>query len=127
MWDWFDYDQDDDKEESNIELDFQPITRTKDPFAEEDQIDGDSDGGADFYDNEDELFEGKKKTYQADPEMDVGFPEGKQEYEAQPCLEDVLEEYNSYPRGRALKPIKQGMGLMLHGDPSFFDDDEYDE
>ena len=121
MWDWIDHNQDDEGE--NVELDFKPMTRTKDPLAKDHAIEGDSDGDGDLYENEDELFEKKKRTYQPDPEMDLGFPENKQEYEALPCLADVLEEYNSVQKGRALKSVKKGMGLMLHGDADFFDED----
>ena len=126
MWDWIDYNQDDGGEE-DLAVDFKPKTRTKDPLAETEPFEGDDDGDGDLYEDEDELFEKKKRTYKPDPEMDVGFPEDKQEYEATPCLEEVLEEYQSYQKGRALKTIKQGMGLMLHGDRDFFDDSEVDE
>ncbi len=126
MWDWIDYFCDDGGDE-DVELDFEPITRTKDPLAEDEPVDVDSDGDGDLYEDEDALFEKKIKTYQEDPEMEVGFPEDKQEYEATPCLEEVIDEYESHTKGRALKPIKKGIGLMLHGDPDFFNDSEVDE
>ncbi|CAI2381572.1 unnamed protein product [Moneuplotes crassus] len=126
MWDWIDYFMDDGGEE-DLELDFEPITRTKDPLADEDPVDVESDGDGDIYEDEDTLFEKKIKSYQEDPEMEVGFPEDKQEYEATPCLEEVIDEYESYTRGRALKPLKKGIGLMLHGDADFFNDSEVDE
>ena len=125
IWDFIDCDEDN---AEDIDVDFTPMTRTKDPLCEADPVDGDSDGNdADLYDDEEAMFANKKKTYQDDPEMLVGFPEDKQEYDAVPCLADVLEEYESHTKGRALKPIKKGMGLMLHGDPNFFDDTEVEE
>ena len=126
MWDWLTYDQDEGGDE-DLQLDFDPMTRTKDPLAGDDPVEVDSDGDGDLYENEDELFEKKQRTYQEDPEMNIGFPDEQQEYEAQPCLQDVIEEYESFTKGRALKPITKGMGLMLHGDSDFFKNDEVDE
>ena len=126
MWDWIDFSNDDGGDE-DVELDFQPMTRTKDPLAGDDPVDVDSDGDGDLYEDEDALFEKKQKTYQDDPEMNVGFPEDKQEYEATPCLADVIDEYESFTKGRALKPMIKGMDLILHGDKDFFDADEVDE
>ncbi|CAI2382667.1 unnamed protein product [Moneuplotes crassus] len=126
MWGWIDYFCDCGKEE-DIQMDFEPITRTKDPLAGDDPVDVESDGDGDLYDDEDALFEKKIKTYQDDPEMEIGFPKDKQEYEATPCLEEVLDEYNKYTRGRALKPLKKGIGLMLHGDADFFNHSDVEE
>ena len=72
---------------------------------------------------EEKLFECKKKKYQKDPEADSGFPEETKEFEAKECLKDVLEEFSNNQRGRPLKPLKRGIGLILHGDPDFFDDE----
>lgn len=126
MWDWFGYDEDEGGDE-DLELDFKPMTRTKDPLAGDDPVEMESEGDGDLYEDEDALFEKKVKKYQEDPEMKIGFPEDKQEFEAKPCLDEVLEEYESYQKGRALKPIKKGMGLILHGDADFFENDEVEE
>ena len=127
MWDWIDYTEGREDAE-DLQIDFDPMARTKDPLAGDDPVqDDNSDGDGDLYENEDELFEKTQKKYIADPEMEVGFPDDKQEYDATPCLEEVLEEYQSYQRGRALKPITQGMGLMLYGDADFFAKDQVDD
>ena len=115
MWDWFDHEED--KEEKSWVLDFTPITRTKDPTA---VIDADGETATDLFDEEDKLFELKNRKYMADKEMDLGFPDDQQEFVAKRCLKEVLEEYNSYTKGRDLKQVAKGMGLMLHGDQDFF-------
>ena len=118
-YDWSHFDQDEGGDE-DMYLDFDPITRTKDPFAEDDAIEGDSDGGVDKHDDEDQLFEGHIRAYQVEPEMELGFPEHKQEYEAEGCLNEVEDEYNQYERGRNLKAINRGAGVALYDDNDFF-------
>ncbi|CAI2384274.1 unnamed protein product [Moneuplotes crassus] len=128
MWDWIDYQEEENKEQ-DFKLDFKPVTRTKDPLAGDEPVEVDSESDSeegDLYPDEDALFEKKVKTYQKDAEAAVGFPEEKQEYESSPCMDDVLEEYESHTKGKALKPIKKGIGIMLHGDPKFFDETQVD-
>ena len=54
-FDWCNYDQDEGGEE-DLQMDFDPIARTKDPIADSYAVEGDSDGGADLYDDEEQLF-----------------------------------------------------------------------
>jgi hypothetical protein len=126
MWDWFSFDCDEGEAE-DIDLDFDPITRTKDPLADNWAVEGDSEGDGDLYENEDELFANKARKYLPDKEMEIGFPDEQQEYEAKPCLEDVLDEFEGAEKGRQLKKLKKGFNSVLYGDPSFFDDSDHDE
>ena len=116
MWDWFDHE--DEKEEATCVVDFTPITKTMDPTATKPQ-DVDGETGTDLYADENRLFEKNKKRYQPDKETELGFPDERKEFVAKRCLKDVQEEFEAYSKERELKPIKNGMGLMLHGDEDF--------
>ena len=116
MWDWFDHEEE--KEEATFVADFTPITRSVDPTALKGP-DADGEAWTDLFDGEEKLFQKSKKKYQANKEMELGFPDDKQEFVAKKCLKDVLDEYSSYTKARGLKPIKKGMGLILHGDENF--------
>ena len=111
MWDWFDHNED--EEEEDLVMDFEPVTRHVDPLAKKDEG---GEANNDLYDEEEKLFEKRKKRYQPDKEMELGFPDENQEFVAKSCLKSVIDEYNNNSKGRALKPIKKGMGLILHGD-----------
>ena len=46
--------------------------------------------------------------------MELGFPEDKQEFEAEGWLEQVVEEFDQWERGRNLKSIRKGGGVALY-------------
>ena len=100
-------------------MDFEPVTRIQDPIPQVSQ-DTVKETKADIYGEEDKLFEKRKKRYQPDKEMELGFPDENQEFIAKSSLTNVIDEYNSFTKGRQLKPLKQGMGLYLYGDPDLF-------
>ena len=118
MWDWFSHEEE--KEVKSCVLDFTPVSRTMDPTVHAPDVDGET--GTDLYNEEEKLFEIKKKKYQIDKETDLGFPDDRREFVAKRCLKEVKEEFNSYSRARDLRPLNKGLGLMLHGDEDFGSD-----
>ena len=80
----------------------------------------------DRFDHENTLFS-QGKVYKADPELEIGFPENKQEYDSFPCLEDVIEEYEAVPRGRPLSSnVPFGLREIYQGARDFFDAEKVD-
>ena len=74
----------------------------------------------DKYAHEDDMY-GQSAVYLPDPELDLGFPEGKQEYDSIPCLEDVIEEYNNAPKVRTYNNnVPAGLRNVLSGGLDFF-------
>ena len=81
---------------------------------------GDNAGGEDRYDHEENMFY-KADVYKPDVELDFGFPDDRQEYDSFPCLEDVMEEYQSVPRRRKLNAnVPQRLQSIMRGAKDFF-------
>ena len=77
-------------------------------------------GGDDRYDHEENMF-AKGGVYKPDVELDYGFPDDRQEYDSFPCLEDVIDEYQSIPRARTLKSnVPSGLRQVFKGAQDFF-------
>ena len=72
-------------------MDFEPVAKRTDPLAK--TTEGvDDQANTDLYDVEEKLFEKRKKRYQPDKEMELGFPDENQEFVAKSCLKGVIDE-----------------------------------
>ena len=64
---------------------------------------------------------GNLDVFLPDPELDLGFPEGKQEYDSIQCLEDVIEEFiNDKPVRTYNNNVPVGLRNILSGGEDFF-------
>mmetsp|Transcript_40141 Transcript_40141/g.46045 ORF Transcript_40141/g.46045 Transcript_40141/m.46045 type:complete len:143 (-) Transcript_40141:35-463(-) len=89
--------------------------------------DGDKKGyeDDDRYDHEDNFY-GVSAAYMADPELDLGFPEDKREYDSIPCLEGFVEEYNAAPKARVYNSsVPVGLRNIARGAEAFFKPETY--
>ena len=72
-------------------MDFEPVAKRTDPLAK--ATEGvDDQANTDLYDVEEKLFEKRKKRYQPDKEMELGFPDENREFVAKSCLKGVIDE-----------------------------------